>query len=114
MTDIDDAVARGFRYPRFGEVWEDELDDDYDEVPPAPPALDRGRRVSLRQAIDAGRAGVSGQPERFQVAHPAVWNHPSASVSTTVDDPQSSATFVPVRELRSAWRQAGSAVRPVV
>lgn len=61
MTDIYDAIARGFRYPPRSadgfwddDLWEHELDDDYDEVPPAPLALDRARRAALRQAVDAG------------------------------------------------------------
>jgi Protein of unknown function (DUF2695) len=59
MTDIYDAIARGFRYPsRFEDgFWEEELNDDYDEIPPAPLALSRAQRVSLGQAIDVGLGG---------------------------------------------------------
>jgi hypothetical protein len=69
MTDIYDAIARGFRYPPRSaggfwddDLWEHELDDDYDEVPSAPLALDRAQRTALRQAVDAvlGERGCDG------------------------------------------------------
>ena len=55
MTDIYDAIARGFRYPpRSEEFWDEELDDDYDEVPPAPLPLDAAQHASLGRAVGEG------------------------------------------------------------
>ena len=52
MTDIYDAIARGFRYPPRPEDFFDEEWSDDDEVPPAPIDLPPAQFTSLTRAID--------------------------------------------------------------
>lgn len=58
MTDIYDAIARGFRYPRRSDEFDDELgydEHDHDtEVLRALPGLDAAELRSLADAVDTG------------------------------------------------------------
>ena len=53
MTNFDDALLRTFLHYDEDEY----LSDEYDEVPPAPLALQPAQRASLPRAIDAGLRG---------------------------------------------------------